>query len=132
MSFSIKNVGATYQRLLNVMFKDLIGKTIEVYLDHMLVKSKLAKDHMVHLGEMFSVLRKYRIKLNPLKCAFGVGSRKFLGFMVNQQGIKANSEKIKALLDMSSPSKPKKVMSLAGKAAALSRFKGIKEVRMDR
>ena len=59
MSFSLKNAGVIYQRLVNVMFKDLIGKTIEVYVDDMLVKSRLAKDHMDHLGEMFSILRKY-------------------------------------------------------------------------
>ena len=69
---------------MNAMFKDLIGKTTEVYVDHMLVKSMVAKDHVIHLREMFSALRRYRMKLNSLKCAFGVGSRKFLGFMVNQ------------------------------------------------
>lgn len=107
---------------MKVMFKDFIGKTTEVYVDDMLMKSNMAKDHMIHLGEMFSVLRRYLMKLNPLKCEFGVGSRKFLGFMVNQRGIKANTENIKALLDMSSPHKPKEVMSLAEKVAALSRF----------
>ena len=64
----------------------------------------------------------YSQQLNPFKCSFAVGSRKFLGFMVNQPGIKANLEKIKALLDMSSPRKPKEVMSLARKVVALSRF----------
>ena len=83
MSFNLKNARATYQRLVNTMFKDLIGKTMEVYVYDILLKSKLAKDHMVHLGEMFFVLRKYRMKLNPLKCAFRVRSGKFLGFMVN-------------------------------------------------
>ena len=58
--------------------------------------------------------------LNPLKCVFRVGSGKFLDFMVNQRGIKANPKKIKVLLEMSSVKKPKKVMSLAGKVAALS------------
>ena len=53
---------------MNAMFKDLIGKTMKVYMDDMLVKSKLAKDHMVYLGEMFSVFGKYWMKLNPLKC----------------------------------------------------------------
>ena len=70
---------------------------------------------------MFNILRKYQIKLNPLKCAFGFESSKFLGFMVNQHGIEANPEKISALLEMSSPRKPKEVMSLADKVAALSR-----------
>ena len=61
---------------------------------------------------MFKILRKYQMKLNPLKYAFGVGSGKFIGFIVNQKGIKANPEKIKALLEMNSPKKPKEVMSL--------------------
>ena len=66
------------------MFKDFIGTTMEVYVDEMLVKSRAAVAHMDHLGQIFSIIRKYQIKLNPLKCAFGVRSGKFLGFMVNQ------------------------------------------------
>ena len=62
------------------------------------------------------------MKLNPLKCAFGVESGKFLGFMINQRGIKANPKKIKVFLEMSLPKKPKEVMSLTGRVAALSRF----------
>ena len=95
---------------------------MEVYVDDMLVKSKMIGDHAEHLKQMFIILWKYQIKLNPLKCAFGVGSGKFLGFMVNQHGIEANPEKIKALLEMSSPKKPKEVMSLIGKMVALIRF----------
>ena len=71
---------------------------------------------------MFEILRKYQIKLNTLKCAFGVGSGKFLGFMVNHRGIEANPEKIKVLLEMSQLRKPKEVMSLIGRVAALSLF----------
>ena len=82
---------------------------MEVYVDDMLVKSKKAEDHIKHLGEMFEILRKYQMKLNPQKCAFGVGSGKFLGFMVNQRGIEANPQKIQALIDMQSPRKPKDV-----------------------
>ena len=108
MSFGLKNARATYQRLVNTMFKDLIGKSREVYVDDMLVK--------------FNILQKYQMKLNPLKCAFGVASGKFLGFMVNQRRIEVNPEKIKVFLEISSPKKPKKVMSLAGRVAALSRF----------
>ena len=59
MSFSLKNARATYQRLVNIMFKDLIGNTMEVYVDDMLVKSKMADDHVEHLGQMFKILRKY-------------------------------------------------------------------------
>ena len=105
-----------------MMFKDLIRKMMEVCVEDMLVKSKVAEDHIKHLGQMFDILRKYQMKLNPLKCAFGVVSEKFLRFMVNQRGIEANPEKIKALLEMSSLKKPKEVMSLVGKVAVLSRF----------
>ena len=83
MPFGLKNTGATYQRLINMMFKEQISKTIEVYVDDMLIKLKIAANHIVHLSDTFTVLRKYQIKLNPLKCAFGVASRKFLGSMVN-------------------------------------------------
>ncbi|KAL2471060.1 Uncharacterized protein Adt_39196 [Abeliophyllum distichum] len=71
---------------------------------------------------MFGVLHKYRMTLNPLKCAFGVASEKFLRYMVNLRGIEANPEKIKALIDMQSPSSSKKVQSLTGRLAALNQF----------
>ena len=120
--FGLKNIGATYQRLVNRMFKYLIGKSMEVYIDDMLVKSKTVGDHIEHLNQMFNILRKYRMKLNPLKCAFGVGSGKFLAFIVNQRGIEANPKKINAFLEMSSPRKLKEVMRITGRVAALSHF----------
>lgn len=61
------------------MFVNLIGKTIEVYVDNMLVKSLKADDHMTHLNETFQILRRYKMRLNLLKCAFGAASGKFLG-----------------------------------------------------
>ncbi|XP_024026375.1 uncharacterized protein LOC112093026 [Morus notabilis] len=95
---------------------------MEVYVNDMLVKSARASQHVDHLGEMFGVLRKYHMKLNPKKCAFGVGSRKFFGFIVSNRGIEANPEKIKALQDMRSPTKPKEVQRLTRCVAALNRF----------
>ena len=83
MPFWLKNVGATYKFLINMMFKEQIGRTMEVYVDHMLIKSKVASDHIAHFADMFKILRKYPMKLNPLNCAFGVASGKFFGFMVN-------------------------------------------------
>ncbi|KAL5560380.1 hypothetical protein UlMin_036591 [Ulmus minor] len=94
MPFGLKNAGATYQRLVNKMFKDQIGKTMEVYVDDMLVKSLKTEEHIQNLKETFEILRRYKIKLNPSKCAFGVSSGKFLGFMVNHRGIEANPAKI--------------------------------------
>ena len=75
------------------MFKDLIGKSMEVYMDDMLVKSKTAGDHIEHLNQMLNILQKYWMKLNLMKCAFRVGSGKFLGFMVNQYGIQAHPKR---------------------------------------
>ena len=82
MPFSLKNVGSTYQRLVTKIFRPLLGKTMEVYVDDMLVKSKERFNHTKHLQEAFELLRRYDMKLNPLKCAFGVSSGKFLGFLV--------------------------------------------------
>ena len=92
MPFGLKNAGATYQRLVNKMFAELIGRNMEVYVDDMLVKSRRADDHVSHLDEMFQVLRQYGMKLNPLKCSFGVSLGKFLGFIVHARGIEANPE----------------------------------------
>lgn len=74
MPFGLKNAGATYQRLVNRMFFEQIGKTIEVYVDDMLCKSKKTSVHVLDLRDMFGVLRRYGMKLNPLKCAYGVSS----------------------------------------------------------
>ena len=122
MPFRLKNAGATYQRLVNKMFQKQIGTTMEVYIDDMLVKSTTAELHIAHMSEAFQILRKYNMKLNPAKCAFGVSAGKFLGFIVNHRGIEANPNKIKAVLDMSSPSGIKEVQRLTGRIAALSRF----------
>ena len=114
MPFGPKNVGFTYQRMVNMMFTEQIGQTMEVYIDDMLVKSKLVADHIQDLDLMFEVLCRYQMKLNPLKCSFGVALEKFVGFMVNQRGIEAYTKKIRAFLKMQSPRKPKEVQSLAG------------------
>ena len=95
---------------------------MEVYIDDMLVKSTTAELHIAHLSEAFQMLRKYNMKLNPTKCAFGVSAEKFLGFIVNHRGIEANPDKIKVVLDMPSPSGIKEVQRLTGRIAALSRF----------
>ena len=120
--FSLKNTGATYQRLVNKIFKPLIGRTMEVYVNDMITKSKIPKEHVEHLEETFGLLRKYKIKLNPEKCAFRVELGKFLGFMVSHRGIEANPEKIQAIVQMKSPRSLKETQSLTGRLAALSRF----------
>ncbi|KAL0319679.1 UNVERIFIED_CONTAM: hypothetical protein Sradi_5229400 [Sesamum radiatum] len=84
--------------------------------------SKRAEEHVKDLEETFSILRKYKLKLNPVKCAFGVQGGRFLGFMVTQRGIEANPLKIKAIIDMKTPTCLNEVQRLTGKIVALSRF----------
>ena len=95
---------------------------MEVYIDDMLVKSQDKEIHLEDLQETFDTLRQYNMKLNPNKCAFRVSSGKFLGFMVSHRGIEANSDKIRAILDMKPPQNVKEVQSLTGRVAALNRF----------
>ncbi|CAL9018622.1 unnamed protein product, partial [Prunus brigantina] len=122
MPFGLKNAGATYQRLVNSIFAPLIGNTMEVYVDDMLVKSRTTDQHIPNLSAMFTILKQYKMRLNPTKCAFGVASGKFLGFMISQRGIEANPEKIQAILDMAIPKTVKDIQSLTGRVAALTRF----------
>ena len=122
MPFGLKNVGATYQRLVNRMFQKQIRASMEVYIDDMLVKSTTAEFHITHLSKAFQILREYNMKLNPAKCAFGVSAEKFLGFIVNNHGIEANPDKIKAVLDMAPPSNIKELQRITGRILALSRF----------
>ena len=74
MSFKLKNVGATYQRLMTKIFKPLLGRTVEVYIDDIVLKSKTREEHALHLQKIFHILRRYDMKLNPSKCAFGVSA----------------------------------------------------------
>ena len=103
MPFGLKNAGVTYQRLVNHMFCSQIRQNVEVYVDDMLVKSQDEGKLLDDLQETFDTFRQYHMKLNPSKCAFGVSSGKFLGFMVSHRGIKANPDKIQAILDMKPP-----------------------------
>lgn len=90
------------------MFKNQVGKDMEGYVDDLLVKSGTPKQHLDDLREAFAILRQYQMKLNPTKCVFGVGSRKYLGFMVSECGIEANPEMVEAILNMASPPKHKR------------------------
>ena len=87
MPFGLKNAGATYQRLSNRMFSEQLGKTMEVYIDDMLVKSLEERDHITHLQKSFERLNLHNMKLNPAKCQFAVASGEFLGYLVTFHGI---------------------------------------------
>ncbi|KAF8088650.1 hypothetical protein N665_0532s0014 [Sinapis alba] len=104
------------------MFADKLGITMEVYIDDIFVKSLVAKDHIRHLSECFETLNKYGMKLNPAKCTFGVTSGEFLGYIVTQRGIEANSKQISAVLDLPDPKTAREIQRLNGRVAALHRF----------
>ena len=122
MSFGLKNTGATYQQMVIKMFKDLIRKMMEIYIDDMLVKSKLTQTHLEDLKETFWIFRLHKLWLNASKCAFGVGSRKFLGFMVSQRGIEVNPDQIKAIQDLKAPQTHKEIQRLTRMTVALNWF----------
>ena len=122
MPFGLKNAGSTYQRMMTRMFEQQMGKSIEVYIDDMVVKRKLVTNHVRDLDDVFRILRKYRLRLNASKCSFGVGSRKFLGYMVTHKGIEVNLDQIRAIHSLQPPWNPKEVQKLTGMIAALNRF----------
>ena len=97
MPFGLKNAGSTYQRMMTRMFELQLGKSIEIYVDDMVVKSKVISEHLGDLGSTFDVLRKYKLRLNASKCSFIVGSGKFLDYMVTHRGIEVNPNQIKAI-----------------------------------
>ena len=92
MPFGLKNAGSTYQRMMLRMFESQLGKNIEIYIDDMVVKSKVVSEHLEDLGTIFEILRKYKLRLNASKCSFDVGSGKFLGYMVSHRGIEVNPD----------------------------------------
>ena len=118
MPFDLKNAGSTYQRMMTKMFEPQLGKNVEVYIDDMVVKSKLVSEHLADLSNIFEILRRHKLHLNASKCSFRVGSRKFLGYMVTHRGIEVNPDQIRAINSLQSPRNPK----LTGMMAALNWF----------
>ena len=122
MPFGLKNAGTTYQRMITKMFEPQLGKNFEIYIDDMVVKSKLVSEHVRDLTSIFKILREHKLRLNVSKCSFGVGSGKFLGYMVTHKGIEVNPGQIKAINDLQPSRNPKEVQKLTGMMAALNRF----------
>src|SRR3954467_1258717 len=122
MPFGLKNAGTTYQRMIQTCLANQIGKTVEAYVDDVVVKSRHVESLVNDLGLTFDNLRKYDIKLNPEKCVFGVPAGKLLGFIVSGRGIEANPAKIRALSQLDVQEDLKQIQKLTGCVAALSRF----------
>jgi hypothetical protein len=122
MMFRLKNVGATYQRAMNLIFHDLLGLVLEVYIDDVVVKLANFESHLADLQLSFKRMRKYGLKINPLKCAFRVSAGRFLGFIVHEHGIEVDPKKIEAIRKIKEPTCKKDVQSLLGKVNYLRRF----------
>ena len=104
------------------MFESQLGKNIEIYIDDMVVKSKMISKHLGDLRTIFEILRKYKLRLNASKCSFSVGLSKFLGYMITHRGIEVNPDQIKVINNLRSPRNPKEVQKLTGMATALNIF----------
>jgi hypothetical protein len=98
MSFGLKNVGATYQRAIQLCLADQLHHNVEAYMDDMVIKTRSHNEFITDLEETFNSLRNFRWKLNPIKCVFGVPQGKLLGFIVSHQGIEANPENITVII----------------------------------
>lgn len=122
MPFGLKNTGSTYQRMMTRMFEPQLGRNIEIYIDDMVVKSKVVAEHVKDLESTFEVFREYKLCLNASKCSFGVGFGKFLGYMVTHRGIEVNLDQVKAIKNLQAPRNPKEVQKLTGMTVALNRF----------
>jgi hypothetical protein len=122
MPFGLRNAGATYQRCMNHVFGEHIGRTVEAYIDDIVVKTKKASDLLSDLETTFKCLRAKDVKLNPEKCVLGVPRGMLLGFITSERGIEANPEKITAITNMGPIKDLKGVQRVMGCLAALSRF----------
>jgi hypothetical protein len=103
MTFGLKNAGTTYQRAMNYIYHNLIGKLVEIYIDDVVVKSTSIGGHLGDLRQVFERTRRFGLKMNPKKCAFGVSAGQFLGFLVHERGIEIGLKSQEAVRTMVPP-----------------------------
>ncbi|KAK8951440.1 hypothetical protein KSP39_PZI003040 [Platanthera zijinensis] len=120
MPFGLKNAGATYQRMMNRVFREQKVRNLEVYVDDLMIKSRDLESHILDLEETFKTIRKYKMRLNPLECVFGASRRKFLGHLLTPSRVEPNPDKVRAILELESPKGAKEVQHLTGTWAVSS------------
>jgi hypothetical protein len=103
MTFGLKNTGTTYQSAMNLIFHDFLGIVLEIYIDDVIVKSDSVNNHLADLRLALGRMHRYGLKMNPLKCAFGVSAGKFLGFIIHEHGIEIDHIKIESINKMQPP-----------------------------
>ncbi|KAM1051566.1 hypothetical protein ACFX10_033003 [Malus domestica] len=121
MPFNLKNVGATY-RSMNIIFHDLIGTIVKVYIDDVVIKSARRQTHLDDLHQEFLCMRRHSLKMNPAKCAFNVSAGNFLGFLVHHCGIEVDDNKARAIINALPPTTKKQLQLLLGKINFLCPF----------
>ena len=122
MPFGLNNAGATYQRTVTKIFEPILGRTMEAYINDMVVKSKEEPYHIKDLTEVFAILRRHKLRLNAVKCAFEVNLRKFWGHLMMRRGIEVNPKQITTINNLVIRRNVKEVQKLTGMAATLNRF----------
>jgi hypothetical protein len=115
MMFGLKNAGATYQRAVNLIFHDLLGAIMEIHIDDVVIKSAGFDAHMADMQIALERMRKYGLRMNPLKCTFGVSADRFLGFVVHEKGIQVDLKKIESIRKFGRPTYKRGVQKLLGK-----------------
>ncbi|GJR60903.1 reverse transcriptase domain-containing protein [Tanacetum coccineum] len=122
MPLGLKIARATYQRLVDKAFQKQIGRNLEVYVDYLVIKSRKEQEVIRDIEETFKTLKEINMKLNPKKCTFGMREGMFMGYKVNADGLKVCSDKVGAILSLTSPKCLKDVQRLNRKLASLNRF----------
>jgi hypothetical protein len=103
MTFGLKNAAATYQRAMNLIFHDLPGIILEIYIDNVVIKSDSIDNHLADLCLALEIMHRYGLKMNPLKYVFGVSAGKFLGFIIHEYGIEIDPTKVESINKMQPP-----------------------------
>jgi hypothetical protein len=119
MTFGLKNAGATYQR---AIFHDLLWIVFEIYIDDVMIKSDSMNNHLANLCLALERMRRYGLKINPLKCAFGVSASKFLGFIIHEHGIEIDPTKIESINKVQPPQCKNDMQTFLGKLNYLRWF----------
>ena len=122
MPFSLKNAGAIYQRTMTAIFHDMMHKEMEDYMDDIVMKSKTRARHFQTLEQVFERSRKYKLRMNPIKCAFGVSVGNFLGFLVHHRGVNIDLAKVIAIATMRKPTTVRELKSFLGRVSYIRRF----------
>ena len=104
------------------IFENMMHKEMEDYVNDIVVKSKTRTGHLQVLEQVFKRCREYKLRMNPMKCAFGVSTGKFLGFLVHHRGISVDPAKATAIATMKRPTTVRELKSFLGRVSYIRRF----------